>query len=332
MLPTLVFVIAIFAVLLVGAGCSALTGVEAIANGVPSFCNPAVRRAQRTELTLGLLLGIMLVGLAVLIRAHHVVPRGGVTVLAQLTAGAFGTGWPFYVSNLSVTLILALAANTSFGGLPVLMSLLARDHRLPHVFGLRRTSSLPLRRGRTRPDGRRAADRPRRRHLTAAAAVRGGGLHRLHHQPGGTGRALDPEPPPGLAGDSQPGLVVVPVATINAATTRALSAARGLGDHVVAVTADTGTDDLDDFRRRRADWNPGVQLVVVPSPNRGLVAPLLGYVNDGAAEGRQVTVLIVELQPQRRRYRILHNQRGLILATVLRARTDAVVATLPFRL
>ena len=79
----------------------------------------------------------MLVGLAVLIRAHHVVPRGGVTILAQITAGTFGTGWPFYVSNLAVTLVLALAANTSFGGLPVLMSLLAKDHRLPHLFYLR---------------------------------------------------------------------------------------------------------------------------------------------------------------------------------------------------
>jgi hypothetical protein len=72
-----------------------------------------------------------------LIRAHHLVPRGGVTILAQLTAGAFGTGWPFYVSNLAVALVLALAANTSFGGLPVLMSLLARDNRLPHLFYLR---------------------------------------------------------------------------------------------------------------------------------------------------------------------------------------------------
>jgi hypothetical protein len=66
-----------------------------------------------------------------------VVPRGGVTILAQLTAGAYGTGWPFYVTNLAVTLVLGLAANTSFGGLPVLMSLLARDHRLPHLFYLR---------------------------------------------------------------------------------------------------------------------------------------------------------------------------------------------------
>jgi amino acid transporter len=118
-------------------GCSAVTGVEAIANGVPAFRKPRVRTAQRTEISLGAMLGVMLVGLAILIHAHHVVPRGGVTILAQLTAGTFGTGWPFYVSNLAVTLVLALAANTSFGGLPVLMSLLARDHRLPHLFYLR---------------------------------------------------------------------------------------------------------------------------------------------------------------------------------------------------
>jgi hypothetical protein len=79
----------------------------------------------------------MLVGLAVLVHIHHVQPRGGVTVLAQLTAGSLGTGWPFYVSNIAVTIVLGLAANTSFGGLPVLLSLLARDHRLPHAFYLR---------------------------------------------------------------------------------------------------------------------------------------------------------------------------------------------------
>jgi amino acid transporter len=170
MLPTAVFIVSILAVIVVGpfhshpvarigsslgpiqpttalgivlilkafaSGCSAVTGVEAIANGVPAFRSPRVRTAQRTEISLGVLLAVMLVGLAILIRAHHVVPRGGVTILAQVTAGAFGTGWPFYVSNLAVTLVLALAANTSFGGLPVLMSLLAKDHRLPHLFYLR---------------------------------------------------------------------------------------------------------------------------------------------------------------------------------------------------
>jgi amino acid transporter len=118
-------------------GCSAVTGVEAISNGTPAFREPRIRTAQRTELSLGALLGVMLIGLVLLIRAHDVVPRGGVTILAQVSAGAFGTGWAFYVSNLAVALILGLAANTSFGGLPVLMSLLARDNRLPHFFALR---------------------------------------------------------------------------------------------------------------------------------------------------------------------------------------------------
>ena len=118
-------------------GCSAVTGVEAIANGVPAFRKPRARTAQRTEISLGALLGVMLVGIGVLIHMHHVEPRGGVTVLAQVSAGALGTGWPFYVTNLAVAAVLGLAANTSFGGLPVLMSLLAKDHRLPHVFYLR---------------------------------------------------------------------------------------------------------------------------------------------------------------------------------------------------
>jgi amino acid transporter len=118
-------------------GCSAVTGIEAIANGTPAFREPRTKYAQRTEVSLGAMLAIMLVGLALLIHGHHVLPRGGVTMLAQLTAGAFGTGWPFYVSNLAVTAVLGAAANTSFGGLPVLMSLLARDHRMPHLFYLR---------------------------------------------------------------------------------------------------------------------------------------------------------------------------------------------------
>src|SRR5690349_4946750 len=77
------------------AGCSSLTGVEAIANAVPAFRTPRIKRAQRCEVALGVLLGVMLIGLSAQIRLHHVVPRGGVTVLAQLSAGALGTGWPF---------------------------------------------------------------------------------------------------------------------------------------------------------------------------------------------------------------------------------------------
>jgi amino acid transporter len=119
------------------AGCSALTGVEAIANGVPLFRPPRQARAKQTELMLGVLLGVMLLGLAVLVDKFHVGPRSGQTVLSQVMAYSVGRGWVYYIVSLSITVVLGLAANTSFGGLPVLASLLARDHYLPHAFALR---------------------------------------------------------------------------------------------------------------------------------------------------------------------------------------------------
>ncbi|HLG91677.1 MAG TPA: APC family permease [Acidimicrobiales bacterium] len=119
------------------AGCSALTGVEAIANGVPLFREPRVRRAKATEALLGAILAAMLVGLAVLIRRFGIEPRSGQTVLSQVMGAAVGRHFAYYLVSLTTTAVLALAANTSFGGLPVLASLLARDNYLPHVFSLR---------------------------------------------------------------------------------------------------------------------------------------------------------------------------------------------------
>ncbi len=118
-------------------GCAALTGVEAIANAVPTFRTPRVRRAQRAELVLGGLLSIMLLGLSVLISKFHVAPNATKTVLAQLTDASLGHNILFYVVQFATVVLLALAANTSFGGLPVLASLLAKDNNLPHLFALR---------------------------------------------------------------------------------------------------------------------------------------------------------------------------------------------------
>ncbi|MGW2486080.1 APC family permease [Streptomyces sp. NPDC001606] len=118
-------------------GCSALTGVEAIANAVPTFRRPRVRRAQRAEIALGAALGLMLIGLAVLIGRFHLQPVEGVTVLAQLADAALGHNWAFYVIQFATMTLLALSANTSFGGLPVLLKLLARDNYVPHVFALK---------------------------------------------------------------------------------------------------------------------------------------------------------------------------------------------------
>ncbi|WP_214321873.1 APC family permease [Nonomuraea sediminis] len=118
-------------------GCASLTGVEAIANAVPSFKKPRVRRAQNAEVALGALLAVMLIGIAVLIEKFAIVPVDGVTVLAQVTQASLGDGWLFYLVQFSTVVLLALAANTSFGGLPVLAQLLANDNNLPHFFALR---------------------------------------------------------------------------------------------------------------------------------------------------------------------------------------------------
>jgi amino acid transporter len=118
-------------------GCAALTGVEAIANAVPSFRKPRVRRAQNTEVALGVLLAVMLVGIAVLIEKFSIHPVDGVTVLSQVTEASIGKGVGYYVVQFATVVLLALAANTSFGGLPVLAQLLAKDNNLPHLFALR---------------------------------------------------------------------------------------------------------------------------------------------------------------------------------------------------
>src|ERR1700684_3590848 len=119
------------------AGCSALTGVEAIANGVPISREPRAVRAKRTEVLLGLILGLMLLGLAVLAKRWEIGPRSGQTVLSQIMAMSIGRGWAYYIISITITVVLALAANTSFGGLPVLASLVARDNYLPHLFSIR---------------------------------------------------------------------------------------------------------------------------------------------------------------------------------------------------
>ncbi|RMI40845.1 APC family permease [Actinomadura harenae] len=118
-------------------GCAALTGVEAIANAVPSFRRPRARHAQRAEVALGGLLAVMLIGIAVLIERFSIRPVSGVTVLSQVTEASLGHGAPFYVVQFATVVLLALAANTSFGGLPVLARLLAADNNLPHLFALR---------------------------------------------------------------------------------------------------------------------------------------------------------------------------------------------------
>jgi amino acid transporter len=383
-------------------GCSAVTGVEAIANGVPAFRKPRARTAQRTEILLGVLLGVMLVGIVLLIHAHHIQPRHGVTVLAQVSAASFGTGWPFYVTNIAVALVLGLAANTSFGGLPVLMSLLAKDHRLPHVFYLRAEkpvyrsgivtlallSFVLLVAARARVNSliplfaigvftgftlsqiglvrHWRKDRPPHWQLRAAINATGAVMTAIavvvllfskflegawvvvvavpvmmwlfaHTEAyyAEVGRELKlglTPPPPG----KRESIVIVPTSTVNLLTERALSAAMSLGDTVVAVAVAADEDERAQIIRSWNEWKCGAPLEVIVDRHRSLIRSVLKYIESVEAESETqnalVTVLIPEVIPRKRRHEILHNQRGRLLATVLKLRTDVIVATLPFML
>ncbi|HEX7299737.1 MAG TPA: APC family permease [Solirubrobacteraceae bacterium] len=124
-------------------GCTALTGVEAVSNGVPSFRHPKSQNAARTLLIMGGLAITMFGGVTVLALLAHVhmaedpanlIGFHGVqrTALSQLGIAAFGQTLPFYLLNAFTAAVLVLAANTAFNGFPVLASLLGRDHFVPH--------------------------------------------------------------------------------------------------------------------------------------------------------------------------------------------------------
>ncbi len=378
-------------------GCSALTGVEAIANAVPAFRKPRVRHAQHTEAWLGALLGVMLIGLAVLIRKFHVTPDPRETVLAQLAAIGVGKDVVFYAIQLITTVLLALAANTSFGGLPVLTSLLAKDNFLPHLFFLK-------------------ADRQVHRYGVVVLAVFAGillvaadgntqrlvplfaigvfvgftlsqagmVLHwREEHGPGWATRAtingvgavltlaalaveliskftegawlvvlmvpllvlmfsrvhatysrigallqIGTIPPaPQRAGS----LVVVPVAGMSLLTREGISVALSLGRKVIAVTVcyseAEDEEQHEHLQRQWEEWHPEVPLVTLHATHRSLAPPIVTYlhgleVTDGY---ERIVVLIPEVAPARPWQRILHNQRGFVLARAIQKGTVNVV-------
>ena len=382
------------------AGCSALTGVEAIANGVPLFREPRVARAKRTELLLGSILGLMLLGLALLTDKFHVEPRTGQTVLSQIMVYSVGRHWVYYIVSLTITLVLALAANTSFGGLPVLTSLLARDNYLPHFFGLRDSrqvfgngvwaltvfsavllvavrgntnsliplfaigvfvgftmsqSGLVVHWRRTRPPGwaRKATINGIGAVVTAVATIiflvtkfvegawvvvvaipllillfnRIETYYRHAREELETG--IIPSPL-----DPKHTVVVVPVNSVSRLTQHALSEAVSLGDRVIAVTV--VFDGVDPGRPRTQieeqweTWDPGVPLRVLHTDYASIVAPIMELVDElRSRQDLQVIVLIPVVIPERFRYRILHNQIDLALASALHRRPDVVVARVP---
>ena len=381
------------------AGCSALTGVEAIANGVPLFREPRAVRAKRTEMLLGLILGAMLLGLAVLARRWHIGPRTGQTVLSQIMAMAVGRGWAYYIVSITITVVLALAANTSFGGLPVLASLVARDNYLPHFFTMRgdrqvfsngiavlavlagallvavggntntliplfaigvfigftlSQTGLVVHWRRMRPPGwrRRAAINGVGALITAIATIvfliskftEGAWVVviaipafillfvRIHAYYERARVALQIDETPKHP-EPKHTIVIVPINRISRLAEHALCEAESLGQEVVAVTVvlqstDEATQDAETLQAQWRRWIPGCRCEVLHTEYASVVEPIVAFIDEtrAAHPDHQVVVLIPVIRPDRWRYRFLHNQVDLVLSSVLRSRSDIVVA------
>ncbi len=116
-------------------GCSALTGIEAISNGIPVFQEPAQKNAKTTMLWMSGLLGFFFLSITALAHMYGIVPREGETAVSMLAQSIFGRSGFYYLVQASTALILLLAANTSYADFPRLASLLSKDGFLPRQLG-----------------------------------------------------------------------------------------------------------------------------------------------------------------------------------------------------
>lgn len=120
-------------------GCSALTGVEAVSNAIPSFKEPSQKTAKQVLFMLGGIIVFIFGGTSLLATSLKVMPLADKTVLSQMASVIFGNGIMFYILQFTTSLILLLAANTSYSGLPILLSILAKDRYMPRQFSQRGT-------------------------------------------------------------------------------------------------------------------------------------------------------------------------------------------------
>ena len=116
------------------AGCTALTGVEAVSNGIPNFKEPAQKRAKAVLLMLGLIIVFIFGGMSYLATLYKATPNLEKTVISQIAGQVFGNGFMFFMVQFTTTLILIMAANTAFSDFPLLLSVIARDGYAPRQF------------------------------------------------------------------------------------------------------------------------------------------------------------------------------------------------------
>ena len=380
-------------------GCTAMTGVEAVSDGVPAFRPPESKNAAATLVAMATMGIAMFIGITVLAHVYQVIPNKAESGVSQLGRAVFGRNIVYYLLQAATTLILVLAANTAFADFPRLASIVSRDRFLPRQFmnqGDRLAFSngililalfagililafrgdtqslLPLymigvfvsftlsqtgmvlRWRKNREPARRTAaiinsvgaivtgivliivaitktlegawivlllipvivtlfkaTRRHYDHVSSQLTLRGYATQRRVHN-----------------------TVLVPIGGVQRAVVEALRYAETLSDDVRAVYVDVDAATTENVKKDWETWGGRVKLVILPSPYRSLMEPLLEYIEqvEGERADDYVTVILPEFVPARWWQHLFHNQRALLIKGALLFRPNTVVTSVPFHL
>lgn len=400
-------------------GTTALTGVEAISNGITAFREPKSHNAGITLVWMSFILGTLFLSITFLSGQIGAVPSESETVISQLVRTVYGNQGILYLLTIaSTTLILVMAANTSFADFPRLSALHAGDGFLPRqltfkgsrlvysygilalaaiacllivVFQASVTALIPLyaigvflsftlsQAGMARrwwksghlatgqvlkEPGSTVTYDPRWRFklgingigcvstalvmlIFAITKFREGAwivivlvpilvsiFFAIHHHYKDLAARLSLDTyllPPRVRRQR----VIMPISGVHRGTVSALRYARTLSDDVTAVHVSVDPVESEKVRRKWEMWGEGVRLVILDSPYRLLMEPLLQYIDmldDQRQPHEVITVVVPEFVPKRRWHHLLHTQAALTLRLALRSRPGIVVMDVPYQL
>ncbi|MGZ3650866.1 MAG: APC family permease [Bdellovibrionota bacterium] len=383
-------------------GCSALTGIEAISNGVPVFRDPSPRNAKITMLWMSGLLGAFFLGITALAHLYGIVPKEGETAVSLLAESVFGRNGFYYLVQASTALILVLAANTSYADFPRLSSLLSRDGFLPRqlsslgdrlvfsngIIGLSvaaiallvtfkgdthlliplyavgvflsftlSQSGMVVHHWRTKHSGWRKSlffnllgALTTLVVLTVIAGTKflGGAwmvvvlipilvviFRRIKGHYILTARQLNAA----ASRDHRPiaavkHTAIIPVSGIHPGVLEAARYALSISSDARACYVELNAEQS---RRLQELWLktlPDIKLVILQSPFRSVIQPVIDYVDavERETDDDVVTVIIPEFVTERWYHKFLHNQTAILLYAALRAKREIVVTSVRYHL
>lgn len=368
-------------------GCTALTGIESISNGVPVFEKPESDNAGKTLIVMAILMGVLFLGSIGLTQALAVVAAPKETILSALARHIFGNGILYLLIQISTLLILTVAANTSFAGFPRVAAILATDGFLPRQFkGLGdrlvfvngililagATAALIIGFGGnshllvplfavgaflafTLSQGGMVLHwwRERGRGWILKMIANGVGALatgltlvvvgitkfregawitiilipllvlmflkvRAHYQDMSRELSLHGLPP--SLKPISASRVVIPISGVHRGIVDAVDFARGMTNNVTAVYVELDEQEAAEVRKKWQELWPDVPLVIVPSPYRSIIEPILDFLDETDIQhndGQQAAVILPEFVPARPWQSLLHNQTAWLLKAAL---------------